>query len=182
MLFRSNIFFKGLLSIFFLTYFVLGLFIYKDYGITTDEEFQRYSGFYWLNYILSFSPFEGLQLLVDRKLSSIGGFTLPNPEDYPFYGVIFDLPLALIETILKIEDPRQYFLLRHKLNFIIFFISSIYFYKIAENRFKNKSAIFFGVLIYIGSPRIFGDSFFNNKDIIFLSLITISLYYSLNLI
>ena len=36
-------------------------------------------------------------------------------------------------------------------------------------------------MFYIGSPRIFGDSFFNNKDLIFLSLITIALFYCFKL-
>ena len=37
-------------------------------------------------------------------------------------------------------------------------------------------------MLYISSPRIFGDSFFNNKDIIFLSLVTIVFYYKFKLI
>ena len=41
---------------------------------------------------------------------------------------------------------------------------------------------FFWCLNIYWLTRIFGDSFFNNKDIIFLSLITISLYYSLKLL
>ena len=36
-------------------------------------------------------------------------------------------------------------------------------------------------MFYVGSPRIFGDSFFNNKDLVFLSLITIALFYSFEL-
>ena len=37
-------------------------------------------------------------------------------------------------------------------------------------------------MFYISSPRVFGDSFFNNKDAIFLSLITISLFYSFKIL
>ena len=67
---RSNVFLKYFSPIFFLVYFLLGLLIFKDYGITTDEEFQRFSGFYWLKYVLSFTPFDDLELLVDRKIDS----------------------------------------------------------------------------------------------------------------
>ena len=133
MLFRSNNFFKVFIIIFYLIYLILGILIYKDFGITTDEEFQRYSGFYWLQYILNFTPFENLKLIVEEKLLAINGFTLPNPKDFPFYGVIFDLPLAFIETLFQINDSQAYFYLRHKLNFLIFFVSSIYIYKILEN-------------------------------------------------
>jgi hypothetical protein len=34
-----------------------------------------------------------------------------------------------------------------------------------------------GTLFFVLSPRIYGGSFFNNKDVVFLSLITITLYY-----
>lgn len=182
MLMRSNNFFKIFIFIFYLIYLILGLLIYKDFGITTDEEFQRYSGFYWLQYILNFTPFENLKLVVEGKLLEISSFTLPNPKDFPFYGVIFDLPLALLESLFQINDPQAYFYLRHQINFLIFFISSIYLYKLLKNRFREKILIILGILLYITSPRIFGDSFFNNKDIVFLSFVTISIYYCFKLI
>ena len=178
----SNDFLKYFLLAFFIIYFFIGSFVYKDYGITTDEEFQRYSGFFWLEYILGFTPFENLKILVGEKLNSIEGFTLPNPADFPFYGVIFDLPLALIETLLGIEKSKDYFFLRHFFNFGIFFVSSIYFFFILKDRFNNYLIPMFGLFLYVGSPRIFGDSFFNNKDIVFLSLITIAIFYSFKLL
>ena len=174
---KDNIF-----IIFFTTYLLVGLTIVQDYGISTDEEFQRYSGFYWLCYVLDFLPFDNLKIQAVEKLSKISGSTLPNPEDYPFFGVIFDLPLALIETILKIDESRNYFLLRHKVNFLIFFLSSIFFFLILSSRFSSKKIILIGLFLYISSPRIFGDSFYNNKDLVFLSLVTITFYFYLKLI
>lgn len=173
---------KYFFIILFVIYFFIGISIVDNYGISIDEEFQRYSGLYWLNFVLDFLPFENLKINTFEKLNKISGFTLQRPEDYPLYGVIFDLPLAFFEVFFKIEDPKNYFLLRHTATFIIFFISSIYFYQILKVRFINKKIIFFGLLFFISSPRIFGDSFYNNKDLIFLSLVTISLYYFLNLL
>lgn len=164
-------------KLFFFSYFCTGIIIFKDYGISVDEEFHRFSGFYWLNYLLSFFNFKILNNLVSFKLSEINGFTLPNPKDYPFYGVAFDLPLALIETIFNFKTYKDIFYLRHFANFLIFFVSSIYFYKILSNRFKNNFIIFCGLFFYIISPRIFGHSFYNNKDIILLSFVTISIFY-----
>ena len=178
----NNFFLKNVFYFLFLSFFALGLSIFKDYGISIDEEFQRYSGFYWLNYVVEFTPFETLKINISNRLDNIGGFTLPDPRDYPFYGIVFDLPLAFLETIFDIKEPKNYFLLRHFFNFLIFFISSIYFYKILENRFSKKSIIFLGVLLYISSPRIFADSFYNNKDIVFLSFVTISSYYYFKLL
>ena len=111
-LIRSNFY-----KLFFFSYFCTGIIIFKDYGISVDEEFHRFSGFYWLNYVLSVFNFEILGNLVSFKLSEINGFTLPNPKDYPFYGVVFDLPLALIETIFNFKTYKDIFFLRHFANF-----------------------------------------------------------------
>ncbi len=159
------------------TYFLIGLLITDDFGISVDEEFHRYSGFYWLNYVLEFTPFNNLKAEVFLKLNEIGGHTLPNPKNFPFYGVTFDLPLALIETLFNIQDSKNYFLLRHIANFSIFFIGSIFFYLILKQRFRDNKIILLGILLYLSSPRIFGHSFYNNKDIIFLSILTINFYF-----
>ena len=177
-----NFFAKNFFTFLFLIYFFIGFAIVGDYGISIDEEFQRDSGFYWLCYVLEFLPFDNFRLEAVNKLNDIKGLTLPNPVDFPFYGVVFDLPLALLETIFKFEDSRSYFLFRHQATFLIFFISSIYFSFLIKSRFKNKIITLFGTLLYISSPRIFGDSFYNNKDLILLSLVTISLYYFFKLI
>ena len=118
----SNVFLKYFSVALFVIYFLIGLIIFNDYGITTDEEFQRFSGFFWLKYVLSFTPFEELKVLVENKINSITGFTLPNPINFPFYGVVYDLPIALIETVLNVNSSENYFLLRHCFNFIFFFI------------------------------------------------------------
>ena len=173
----NNFLLRNICYFLFLTYFLVGIFIVDDFGISVDEEFHRYSGFYWLNYILEFTDFNELKTAVTLKLSQIGGHTLPNPKNFPFYGVTFDLPLAILETLFDIEESKNYFLLRHYVNFIIFFISSIFFYLILKIRFKDNIIIFLGILLYLSSPRIFGQSFYNNKDIIFLSLLTINFYF-----
>lgn len=177
---KSSLLIKNKIYFFiFFSYFIIGILIVNDYGISVDEEFQRYSGLYWLNYILEFTQFENLKLEVLEKLNNVEGHTLPNPKDYPFYGVTFDLPLALIETVFKIEDSKNYFLLRHYVNFLFFFTSSIFFFFILEDRFKNKNIIIIGTLLFLSSPRIFGDSFYNNKDIILLSFLTINIFFLL---
>ncbi|RZO49669.1 MAG: hypothetical protein EVA76_01260 [Candidatus Pelagibacterales bacterium] len=169
---------KNITYFLFFIFFLVGLFTFKDYGMWTDEEFQRFSGFYWLNYVLSFTSFGEFKNLLTLKLNQIGDFTLPSPEYHPYYGVIFDLPAAFLELIFKVDDPKNYFYLRHILNFILFFIGSIFFYKLLLNRFSNYSVSLIGTLFFVLSPRIYGSSFFNNKDVVFLSLISIALYYA----
>ena len=173
---------KIIIYIFFLIYLTLGLFIYKDFGLGIEEHFQRLNGFYWLKNLFSFTTFDDFKNLINLKYQKIliADPDLPDPNFFNFYGIIFDLPLALIETLFKIESSKIYFELRHLIIFLLFFIGSINFFKILDKRFKNDYVIFLGTIFYICSPRIFGDSFYNNKDILFLSLITISINFLFN--
>ena len=38
---------KNITYFLFSIFFLVGLFTFRDYGMWTDEEFQRFSGFYW---------------------------------------------------------------------------------------------------------------------------------------
>ena len=62
----------------FFILFLIGLFTFKDYGMSVDEEFQRSSGFYWLNYVLSFTSFENIKSIAAIKFEEIKGFSLPK--------------------------------------------------------------------------------------------------------
>ncbi len=167
-----------ILILFFSIYIIFGLFIYRDFGIGIEEHFQRLNGFHWLNYFLSFSDFDLFKEAVNLKYNDIlkNNPNLPNIVFFNFYGIVFDVPAAFIETIFKLDNSKLYFEIRHIFNFLIFLISSFFFYKILLKRF-NFVIAFSGLLIYSLSPRIFGDSFYNNKDVLFLSLLTISISF-----
>ncbi len=173
---------KNIVLIFFSIYFLLGIFIYQDFGIGIEEHFQRKNGFYWLNYFLDFIKESNLHNIAHDKYQNILSQypSLPDTNYLNFYGIVFDLPLAIIETIFSINDSHIYFQIRHLAIFIIFFLSSISFYFIIKKRFKYFPLILLGLIFYIGAPRIFGDSFHNNKDILFLSLLTISVHFLFN--
>ena len=173
---------KKITYLLFLILFLIGIFTFKDYGISIDEEFQRTSGLYWLNYVLSFTPFGELISEVSIKFSQANTLHIPNVEVHKYYGVIFDLPSALLEIIFKISDPKDYFYLKHFLNFTLFFIATIFFYKLLFNRFSNQTVALTGTLFFVLSPRIYGNSFYNPKDIIFLSLLTMAFYFCFKLL
>ena len=161
--------------IFIVTFFV-GLATFKDYGIGIDDKFHRLNGFFWLNYILEFTNLISLAEIVNIKLQSITGFTLPNIQEFNFYSILFDVPAAALEVFLNINDSQKFYFLRHYLNFFYFFIGSIFFFKILNKRFDYFSSIV-GTLFFILTPRIYGDSFYNMKDVIFLTFLCISIFY-----
>ena len=58
---------KTIIFLLFSIFFVMGVITFKDYGISIDEEFQRKMGFYWLNYVLSLTPFNELHNAAELK-------------------------------------------------------------------------------------------------------------------
>ena len=167
--FKNNL----LLYIFFSIYLIIGLIIYKDYSISFDEDLHRMNGFISFQYILNFFsiPYDLNEVI--RDIPDI------KTDWRRTYGVAFDLPLAFIETFFKINDSKSIYLLRHLFTFLIFFSSTICFYHLINLNFKNKNLCLLGVSLLILSPRIFGDSFYNSRDIIFLSFVIFTTYYSL---
>lgn len=162
-------------SLFFLL-FTIGTLTFKDYGIGIDDKFHRLNGFYWLDYLLSFTNFTEIKDLVRLKLDSINDHTLASINDYSRYSIIFDVPAAIIELILKLDSTKEFYELRHFLNFVYYFVGCIYFYKLLSLRF-NKLISYFGSALFILSPRIYGEGFYNMKDIIFLTFLVIGYYY-----
>ena len=166
--------------IFFGAYFIIGIKIYKDYGITTDEPFQRTSGYYWYLWIISnffsdYTNFEFLKINFNKMEWSQGfknGLFLE-------YGVIFDLFAVFIEDIFNLENVYQK---KHLLNFLIFFSSSVCFFQLIKYRFKDNFLSFIGVLFYITSPRVFAESFYNSKDIIFMSFTLFAVFFAVKLL
>jgi hypothetical protein len=171
-----NIFYnEKIISVtFFLIIFLFGYSIYPDYGISIDEDNSRINGFVSLKYVLELFSLD----LLD-KLNQI--ITVPNIQEYKEQGngVVFEMPLAFIEIFFGIKNIRDIYLIRHLSTFIIFFISLIYFFLILKKRFKSYIFGMLGVFFLLISPRIFAQSFYNSKDIVFMSLNIINLYYGI---
>ena len=174
-IYESNIF----IYLFFLLYLSIGLIIFKDYGISLDEPFNRMNGLVSLRYVVEkFSiPLDLHQVTV--HIPDFHTYIKSTSNINIIYGVIFDLPLALIEVLFNLQDTRDIYLTRHLFNFFVFFVSTICFYHLINFQFKSKGLALIGVLLLILSPRIFAHSFFNSKDIIFLSLMIFAIFFSL---
>ena len=161
----------------FLSIFITGLFIYPDFGFNIDEEFHRNNGFYWLKFLSSFFKIDVLYELSNLKLLNSSSFTQAPVEGHNKYGIMFDVPAALSEIFLKLEEPIKYYQMRHLMVFVYFFLGLIFFYKLLFNRFKNIYISLLGVILFFLTPRIFGDSFQNTKDIVFITFLIMSVYY-----
>ena len=157
----------------FIVYFFFGITIYKDFGISFDENINRINGFVTLKYIFN---------LVNSNFD-LNTFiaNLPNLQEYVdrWYGVVYDTSLAYLEVLLDIKNSRDIYLLKHLTNFIIFFISSIFFFILCKNIFKDNLLSLIGLSMLVLSPRIFAESFYNPKDIIFMSFSIFAIYFNI---
>ena len=160
--------------IFFIIFTIIGLFIYQDYGFNIDETFTRKSGLYWLIFLSDFFSFDEISKIASEKLNTSDDFTMPWSNAY---GIIFDVPAALIEVLFSFDQPLKVYQMRHMLTFFYFLVGLIFLYKILLDRFNNKLLSLFGCFLLILTPRLFGEIFHNSKDIVFLSLFIITIFF-----
>jgi len=161
----------------FLSIFITGLILSQDYGISADEEFHRNNGLFYYNYLkVVFSKdtllINELNSLISQNIKT-GDFISSVPSIQP---VIFDLIGEFFIDLLNIDGSKNIFQFRHFLNFIFYFLGLCFFYKLILLRFKSNFYSFIGIFFLFLSPRIFAESFYNHKDIFFLSLIIINIF------
>ncbi len=131
-----------------------------DFGVSLDDEIYYLNGVNTYEYIKHFFlSFNNKDINLEEYRSQL--------KEWP---IIFELVLVFICEILNINKIEKIYLISHQLNFIIFFISLFYFYKFINKRFKNSLLASLSVLFLVLSPRIFTESFYNSRDIFFMSL------------
>ena len=165
-------YFKILFYVFFSLLFFISLQFYKDFGISIDEESTRKHGIISLNYILSIlNNFFGLNYRIEKDLPSLGNY------EFKEYGVFFELLALTTEKFFNINNYKDIFFLKHLLTHIFFIFAIISLFKIIFKNTNNIYLSYWSALTLYTSPRIFAQSFYNNKDIIFLSLLVVSIYF-----
>ena len=178
-----NKYFKNIKNIQILTFLTvylifisIALLSYKDYGTSIDEWDLRVHGFVNLKYIMvnvfNFTSFELDKILQIPELSSF----------YGTHGAYFAVLISFIEYIFKIQDVQKIYFIAHILNHFIFLIANFYFFLMIKDRYKSFTYGILGSLFLFLSPRIFAESFYNQKDILFMSMFIINIYYGINFI
>lgn len=159
-------------ALFFLFYFLLGLGLFDDYGMSWDEELQRRHG------IVSADFINEKYKLVDKDIA------WEELDTYPFryHGVLFSMTAYVLETYQNLESYRHKFMLRHKMVFMLFWLGSLFFFFIARISFGHWQKALLATTLLLLSPRIFADSFFNPKDLVFLPLFLINCFTLLQLL
>ncbi len=142
----------------------VGAAVLDDYGLTRDEEGYRRLGRASLDYVLG-----------DADALSATSDKLHRPTDR-YFGVAFELPLAAAERLLGLEDSRAVHLSRRLFTHALFLAGGFFAWLLAYRLFGNRLVALLAMLIFLLHPRLYAHSFFNSRDLPFLSAFMVSLY------
>ena len=157
----------------YIIFILIGFFSFKDFGISIDEWDLRVAGFVNLKYIMltlfNYSPIKLDEILHIPELSAT----------YGAHGAYFAVLISFIEYFFSIQDEQKVYFISHFINHLIFLLANFYFFLIIKDRFNSFVYGLFGSLFLFLSPRIFAESFYNQKDILFLSMFIINIYFAI---
>ena len=138
-------------------FFIVGVAVFDDYGIWIDDPYLRDYAIMTVNYILG----------NDEEL-----FNLMEK----IYGVAFELLLLFVERALGLTDTRDIYLSRHLLTHCFFLMGGFFCALLVYRMYASRWLALCALLLFLLHPRIYAHSFFNTKDIPFLSMFMIALF------
>ena len=128
-----------------------------DYGASMDAETQQRIALRALDYILG----RNQELLTHKDR---------------LYGPVFELLLLGAERLLRLEDAQAVYLSRHLLTHLFFLAAGLCGAQLAYDRYGRRGLAWAFLLLFLLHPRLYAHSFFNSKDVPFLSLFLIVLW------
>ena len=155
----------------FLVYLVLGMGIYRDYGISPDEPTERVSTLVNVKYIMNYLGIE--------KADEIEVPDLPDYE-YRYYGTFLQMPTTVFEKYN--EDLGVVFRGRHLYTFFLCMAGYAAFFLLCRMLFQSNLPAILGTGMLALYPRFFAEQFYNIKDMVFVSTFMIAMFASVKLI
>ena len=148
---------------YFIIYLAVGLFVYKDYGFSTDESAE------WEESIVAYKYIN--RKVFHREVPELLNVADLEEFDHRYYGTAMQMPMVLIEDLSDFTlTTQQIFYMRHLFTFITCFIGYICFYFALKKIFGDRLLALAGVMIVSLYPRLFGYQFTDLKNLIFLAL------------
>ena len=139
---------------------LVGMQAVDDYGITYDETDQRHLAAATVLHIIGRGGGDG-DILRQHNIRT--------------YGVAFELPLLLVEIALGLDDLRSVYLARHCLTHLFFLTGGLCCFLLVRRMGGGRTLALFAMLLFLLHPRLYAESFFNTKDLPFLSMFMIAL-------
>ncbi|WP_125921732.1 ArnT family glycosyltransferase [Hymenobacter lapidarius] len=149
---------------------LLGVALHRDYGMSWDEPADRLNAFVSAKYVaLRLAP-----ALAQRqpRLADIPDLSRHRDADH---GVLFMLPLVVLEAVWPGPDPAEWAYRRHLVGFLLFVAGGWAVYRLGRERLASWRWGLVGAGLLVLSPRIFAEAFYNYKDVVFLSLFALGM-------
>ncbi|OUJ70238.1 hypothetical protein BXP70_25105 [Hymenobacter crusticola] len=149
----------------------LGLLVYRDYGVSTDEVVHHLNGMVNVKYI-------GQRLAPELARHQASYASIPDLNGYVDndHGVLFEAPVAVLSLLLTHHDSRSYYFMRHLLIFLTFVGGTWALFQLGRLCFQDWRWALLGPLLLIASPRFFAEAFYNGMDIVFMAAFTLAMY------
>jgi hypothetical protein len=151
---------------FFLILLAVGLGVYRDYGISWDEPTSRYNGMVTLEYVA--------ECVTPSRHAASRVMSLNKYIDRD-YGVAFEAPAVALEVMLGIGDKKDVFMFRHLLTFLVALAGIYAVNRMAHRRFSDWRVGLLAALFLVLTPRLFAESFYNSKDVVFMAFFAIAM-------
>jgi hypothetical protein len=154
---------KRVFLAFLFVYFLVGTAIFRDYGISSDERISRVNACVTVVHVGELLGFDG-----DELRGTFGKVPpLENWKDKD-YGVLFEVPLLLVEKAIGIESTKSLYQFRHIATFAVFTVGLLIFYLFGRMVLARGALAFLATALLATTPKIFAHAFYNSKDIPFM--------------
>ena len=161
---------RWLPGVFFGLLVLLGVALHRDYGVGWDEQLDRLTGIVNAKYV-------ALRLAPELARRQATFNEIPDLHDYADvdHGVLFQLPLVVLEKVVGADDSRDVYFLRHLLTWLICVAGTYALYRVAR---RYLGGVGWGLVVaaaLVLSPRFFAESFYNYKDLVFVGFFTLGI-------
>ncbi len=137
-------------------FLLAGVAVLDDYGVVRDMVVNRHTAQLALDY--AWGRNDKLLSHYDRT-----------------YGVAVEVPLLWAERALGLRDSRAVYLLRHLLTHLLFLAGGLGAAALAFRLYGSRRLALAALGLFLLHPRLYAHSFFNAKDLPFLSLFMLAL-------
>ena len=165
---------KRTVFVFFAVLFIIGISNIADYGRPIDESVEN-------DILLSNIKEYGLvfgRAVQGQAFEGITRISNSIEMDHGVAGYYLFSPILIAWK----ENSVLVMSLWHLYTYVFWFLGVASLYDLTKRLFRNRLTPFAGVLMYYFSPRIYAEGHYNNKDIVFLTLVLIMLAFAVRMI
>ena len=168
----------GVLFVFIL-YLFIGLNVFDDYGVGTDNNTHRVISTYNLltaaEHITGWVHADSAKEKLGKEIIKFNPRYIGHP-----CGESFGVPLVMLEALffgIHKNPSKEIYEFRHLMTFLFCYMGVVFFYFLIKNISGRRSVALLTTLLLMLSPRIFTDFFYNQQDTVFLTACIMGMFF-----